>query len=381
MTGRSLASVQAPDSKREGQGWKACWFGVESRCLRSSRGVALLMTIWIMVLLTVMALEFSFEKRVDLSVAANFRDEAQAYYLAVAGINMALAEVLSKEYYFGSPDGSGELYFVSRQVNWDASGQLEVDEASPLREGVRLGRGSFDYEIVDERRKLDIRLSSNDERLRDLIVDSGVDDMTADTIIDSIKDWRDADDLHRANGAEDDYYQAHYEEHGMSEPYLCKNANFDSVRELLLVREMTPEILFGTANVEKYGFRKKESAGVGEDQEFVGVFDLLTTWGGGLYYDTASDDLLSGLTTDARAQQELERRESGDWTNARAQTHRVTSTRFTITSTGRIASSDVTRTIVAVIKKVGSFRRPRVEIMEWHDNYVGSVYAQFGADI
>ena len=206
-------------------------------------------------------------------------------------------------------------------------------------------------------------------------------DLGLRTIIDSMKDWRDADDFHRANGAEDDYYQAHYEEHGMSEPYLCKNANFDSVRELLLVREMTPEILFGSANVEKYGFRKKESAGVGEDQEFTGVFDLLTTWGGGLYYDTASDDLLSGLTTDARAQQELERRESGDWTNARAQTHRVTSTRFTITSTGRIASSDVTRTIVAVIKKVGSFRRPRVEIMEWHDNYVGSVYAQFGADI
>jgi len=381
VTGIAMARVQVAGSHRGGQRWKASWFGVDSGYLGSNRGVALLMTIWIMVLLTVMALEFSFEKRVDLSIATNFRDEAQAYYLAMAGINMALAEVLSKEYYFGSPDGSGELYFVSRQVKWDEAGQLEVEEASPLREGVRLGRGYFDYRIVDERRKLDIRLSSNDERFRDLIVDSGVDDMTADTIIDSMKDWRDADDFHRANGAEDDYYQAHYEEQGMSEPYLCKNANFDSVRELLLVREMTPEILFGTGNVEKYGFRKEESAGVGQDNEFIGFFDLLTTWGGGLYYDTASDDLLSGLTTDARAQQELEQRESGDWTNARAQTHRVTSTRFTITSNGRIASSDVTRTIVAVIKKVGSLRQPRVEIMEWHDNYVGSVYAQFGSDI
>ncbi|HUT02948.1 MAG TPA: hypothetical protein VM163_03565 [bacterium] len=381
MTGCSLARAQVARFQRECQRWKASWFGVKSRCLGSNRGVALLMTIWIMVLLTVMALEFSFEKRVDLLVATNFRDEAQAYYLAMAGINVALAEVLSKEYYFGSPDGSGELYFVSRQVTWDESGELEMDEASPSREGIRLGRGSFDYQIVDERRKLDIRLSSNDERFRDLIVDSGVDDMIADTIVDSMKDWRDADDFHRANGAEDDYYQAHYEEQGMSEPYLCKNANFDSVRELLLVREMTPEILFGTGNVEKYGFRKEESGGVGQDHEFIGVFDLLTTWGGGLYYDTASDDLLSGLTTDARAQQELEQRESGDWTNARAQTHRVTSTRFTISSTGRIASSDVTRTIVAVVKKVGSLRRPRVEIMEWHDNYVGSVYAQFGSDI
>jgi len=361
--------------------WKGSLPGADNGYLRGERGVALLMTIWIMVLLTVMALEFSFEKRVDLSVATNFRDESQAYYLAMAGINMALAELLSKEYYFGSPDGSGELYFVSRQVKWDESGQVEMDEAAPVRKGVRLGRGSFDYQIIDERRKLDIRLSSNDERFRDLLVNSGVDDMTADTIIDSMKDWRDSDDLHRANGAEDDYYQSHYEEQGMSEPYLCKNANFDSVRELLLVRGMTPEILFGTANVQKYGFRKSTDAGGGQDDEFAGVFDLLTTWGGGLYYDTASDDLLSGLTTDARAQRELDHRESGDWTNAHTPTHRVTSTRFMITSTGRIASSDVTRTIVAVVRKVGSLRRPRIEIMEWHDNYVGSVYGQFGSDI
>jgi len=346
--------------------------------LGDRRGVALLMAIWIMVLLTVMALEFSFEKRVDLSVATNFRDEVQAYYLALAGINMALAEILSKEYYLGSQDGSGQLYFVARQVKWDEAGELELEEAAPSRQGTRLGRGSFDYEIVDERRKLDIRLSSNDERLKDLLIDSGVDEMTADTIIDSMKDWRDADDLHRLNGAEDEYYEAHYEEQGMNEPYLCKNANFDSVRELLLVHGVTPEILFGSANVEKYGFRKDDDADGDSDEEYLGVFDLLTVWGGGLYYDTASDDLLSGLTGDSRAQQEMDRRESGDWTNRQAPTHRVTSSRFTVTSTGRIGSTDVTRTIVAVVKKVGSFRRPRVEIMEWHDNYVGSAYMQFG---
>ena len=368
------SKVQSPKSKVEGQ--KLAKSGLGDR-----RGVALLMVIWIMVLLTVMALEFSFEKRIDLSVATNFRDEVQAYYLALAGINMALSEILSKEYYMGSTDGGGKLYFVARQVKWDEAGELELDEASPSRDGARLGRGSFDYEIVDERRKLDIRLSSNDDRFKDLLMESGVDDMTADTIVDSMKDWRDSDDLHRLNGAEDEYYETHYEDQGMNEPYLCKNANFDSVRELLLVRGMTPEVLFGSANVEKYGFRKEDDSDGDEDVEYSGVFDLLTVWGGGLYYDTASDDLLSGLTGDSRAQQEMDRRESGDWTNRQAPTHRVTSSRFTVTATGRIGVSDVQRTIVAVVKKVGSFRRPRVEIMEWRDNHVGSAYMQFGSDL
>ena len=346
---------------------------------KTDRGVALLMTIWIMVLLTVMAMEFSFERRVDASIATNFRDEMQAYYLAMAGINMAFAELLSKEYYFGDLDGSGRLYFVGRQIKYDESGQLQLDEASPTRQDVPLGVGSFTYNIVDERRKLDIRLSSNDERLKELLINSGVDDQTADTIIDSIKDWRDADDAHRLNGAEDDYYQSHYREQGMTEPYLAKNANFDSVRELLLIRGMTPEILFGSANVQRYGFRA--SSEQGEEERYAGIYDLLTVWGGGLYYDTADSDLLAGLTSDARAQQELQRREDADWTNQRIKTHRVTSTRFTITSTGKVAGSGVTRTIVAVVRRVGSFRRPRIRILEWNDNYLGSAYMQFGGGL
>ncbi|MCD6327595.1 general secretion pathway protein GspK [bacterium] len=340
------------------------------------RGIALLMTIWIMILLTVMALEFSFAKRVDLTVAVNFRDEMQAYYYAMAGVNMAMAELLSKQHYFGS---GGGLYFVARQVKWDDAGDVELDEASPNRTDVQLGRGSFTYELVDERRKLDIRLSSNDDRFLDLLVNSGVDEMTADTILDSLKDWRDADDTRRLNGAEDEYYQANYEEHGMPEPYLAKNDQLDSVRELLLINGVTPEILFGSGNIENYGYR--EESGTDDDGDtYSGVYDLLTIWGSSLYYDTASDELLDGLTNDTRAQDELDRREDEDWNYQTASTHPITSSKFTITSTGRVRNTEVARTVVAVVRKVGTVRNPRVEILEWHDNYVGSAYMQFGGE-
>src|SRR5207253_3613271 len=57
-------------------------------------------------------------------------------------------------------------------------------------------------------------------------------------IADAIIDWIDADDEPRANGAESDYYS------GLG--YRCKNGPLDTLEELLLVRGVTPQLLFGS---------------------------------------------------------------------------------------------------------------------------------------
>jgi hypothetical protein len=62
--------------------------------------------------------------------------------------------------------------------------------------------------------------------------------MTQD-IADSIIDWLDSDDTPRTNGAENSYYQA------LSPSYQCKNGPLDSLEELLLVRGVTPQLLYG----------------------------------------------------------------------------------------------------------------------------------------
>jgi len=147
----------------------------------------------------------------------------------------------------------------------------------------------------------------------------------------------------------------------------------------LLVCGMTPEILFGSGNVTDYGFRPDSSSSRGDD-EYAGVYHLLTVHGGGLYYDTASDELLEGLTEDSRAQDELDKRESEDWAYSSAEMHTVTSSKFTITCTGRISNSDVSRTIKTVVRRTGSIRSPRIDILEWHDNYTESAYLQFGGE-
>ncbi|HUY32908.1 MAG TPA: hypothetical protein VMV69_09015 [Pirellulales bacterium] len=75
-------------------------------------------------------------------------------------------------------------------------------------------------------------------------------------IADAILDWLDADDDQRPYGAERSYYV------GQSPAYAPKNGPFASVEELLLVRGVTPQLLFG-ADADRNGFIDAQEAADG----------------------------------------------------------------------------------------------------------------------
>jgi type II secretory pathway component PulK len=60
-----------------------------------------------------------------------------------------------------------------------------------------------------------------------------------ETIADSILDWIDTDDEQRMLGAERDYYST------LDPPYEPRNGPLGSIEELLMVRDVTPALLFG----------------------------------------------------------------------------------------------------------------------------------------
>ena len=93
--------------------------------------------------------------------------------------------------------------------------------------------------LVNEGGKVDINATS-ELILKNLLLNLGVPLEDADIIVDSVMDWKDPDDLHRVHGAESDYYTS------LPTPYKAKNANFDTLEELLLVKGISPEILYGT---------------------------------------------------------------------------------------------------------------------------------------
>ncbi len=61
----------------------------------------------------------------------------------------------------------------------------------------------------------------------------------SEDIADAILDWLDEDDEVREYGAESSYYT------GLAVPYECRNGPMDSLDELLLIRGITPQLLFG----------------------------------------------------------------------------------------------------------------------------------------
>jgi general secretion pathway protein K len=191
--------------------------------VRGDHGVILIALLWILTAIAVIALSFSRESFVEVSAARNARDLSDSYFIARAGISFTVYKLLERRY----------IPRV-RQL------QLEAPP-EPIDLGTisgQFGDGVYDVEIQDESGKLNLNFVS-EEQLRLIVAAAGIDKREGDVIVDSILDWRDTDNLHRINGAEDDYYMS------QPIPYKSKNGRFDTVEELLLVRGVTRDYFYG----------------------------------------------------------------------------------------------------------------------------------------
>jgi general secretion pathway protein K len=193
----------------------------------SQRGIVLLLVLWILSVLMVIAMSFSFITRTDAYSALAFKEGVENKFLAEAGIERGIMELV-----YRSVNGGQAITLEGMEV-------LKTDGRAY---NGKLGNGSYRYRVTDESGKININALTDASGIvmKNLLIHSGVSTENADVIVDSILDWKDADDLHRLNGAESDYYLS------LPNPYRAKDAPFDTLEELLLVRGVTPEILFGS---------------------------------------------------------------------------------------------------------------------------------------
>jgi general secretion pathway protein K len=187
----------------------------------NERGVALIIVLWIFIFLFVVAFEFSTAAREEAGAAHRFHEETEGYYLAVGGFERGLYEVLNQ------PTGSAAQRQPERKDLLDGEWREE-----------KLGAGSFRVRLVDEGGKININRVS-DATLRRVFTHLGLEGARRDMLVDAIMDWRDEDDLHRANGAENDYYAA------LQPPYTARNGPLDTVADLLWIRGMTLDLFYG----------------------------------------------------------------------------------------------------------------------------------------
>ncbi|OGW41296.1 MAG: hypothetical protein A2Y97_06750 [Nitrospirae bacterium RBG_13_39_12] len=189
----------------------------------SEKGIALLLVLWVLTVLMVIVLSFSLMARTETLSALSFKEGLEKKFVAEAGIERGIMEIFYKRLY------NNQTVLLEGTEVWKT-------DSSPY--SIQTGNLQYTVSIIDESGKVDINTIS-DVLLKNLFLNSGAQQEEADTIVDSIMDWRDPDDLHRLHGAESDYYMS------LPNPYKAKDANFDTLEELLLVKGMTPEILYG----------------------------------------------------------------------------------------------------------------------------------------
>jgi general secretion pathway protein K len=200
---------------------------------KHNKGVALLLVIWVLALLSVIVGEFCHAMKTEVNITRNFKEQTQAFYIARAGLLKAVSGLITLE---TTPPKTTDTKLFSDEDNEDSDTvkwRINIDiEDIPFEPGV------FSVNIGNEAGKVNIN-KAGQNLLKMMLNGFDLDDQDKAVIVDSILDWRDENDFHRLNGAENNYYQS------LAEPYECKNDFFDSVEELLLVKGVTEEIFYG----------------------------------------------------------------------------------------------------------------------------------------
>jgi general secretion pathway protein K len=178
---------------------------------RFEQGIALVLVLWVVTLLTVIAGSFIYSARSSALVAGNLVSIAKARALADAGIHRGLSELVKP---------------VTDAERWKADGRINVFSLENVE--IRLV-------MRDETAKIDLN-TANDVLLKGLLRSAGLDEDGANHVLDAILDWRDADELTRPQGAERDRYES------MGLSYIPTNAPFQTLDELQRVIGITPDI-------------------------------------------------------------------------------------------------------------------------------------------
>ncbi len=187
---------------------------------RRTRGSVLIVMMWLVLALCGLVLVFAQSVKSSATAEAYRESDLDAEMTAMSAIEYVKAkldstggdaEELSDESFDAVAAGKGIFWVLN--IPRDGSDEMA-------------------YGPTDEAGLLNINSASREMLLK-------LPGMTEE-LASSIIDWRDEDSEVSSNGAENEYYQL------LSDGYQCKNADFENIEEILLVRGGSEDVLFGT---------------------------------------------------------------------------------------------------------------------------------------
>jgi type II secretory pathway component PulK len=209
--------------------------GILKHCV-NEKGYVLIVVLLVCSLLIVVSGDFLVNTQANIAYLNRFKDEPQAKELAEVGVRVAT--------YVLELDATGKTGSIlpgkTQNKSVDSYDDLWATQFPP----VPVDDGSFTFTIRDEQAKINASIVANEFIDKTAYFNMMLRffqnmDLPQD-IPYSILDWVDPDNNKSGYGAETaDYYST------LPRPYRAKNGPLDSIAELLMIKNITPEIYLG----------------------------------------------------------------------------------------------------------------------------------------
>jgi len=178
----------------------------------TNNGLALVAVLWMVVVMTAIVAVMSQTSRLNMKMATAATDELRCKWACRAGTENAIA-LLAED--LRTSDSLDDL--------WSDNDEDFND--------VPLERCVYSVRVQDEAGKLNVNTATKDQFMALPYMEEDV--------ADAILDWRDTNDDLQAEGAEAGYYE------NVDFPYTIRNGPIRTIRELLRIKGVTAELLYG----------------------------------------------------------------------------------------------------------------------------------------
>jgi len=176
------------------------------------KGLVLVLVLWVLVVMTAIVAVVSQTSRLNMKVTTSAMDELRCKWACRAGTEMAIG-LLSED--LRASDCLLDLW----------------SDNDDDYNNVQLERCAYTVRVTDDAGKLNINTATKEQLM-------ALPYMQED-IADAILDWRDQDKDPRPEGVETGYYET------LPYPYSARDGPFVTIRELLQVKGVTEELLYG----------------------------------------------------------------------------------------------------------------------------------------
>lgn len=197
---------------------------------KEEKGAILIITLWILAILTILAVGVAGRMGLELKLTGLYRDNMKVLYLAKAGVERAISVIEAEDH---AIDSLNERWSNnSSEEESPLFKEIKVADVGTFTVSYPFNENQTFYGMQDEERRININ-NAPKEVIRRLIEHLYPDIGDASALAQSIEDWRDTDTTREGGLPEDDY---------SSEGYPRKDNYFDAAEEILLVKDMTPAI-------------------------------------------------------------------------------------------------------------------------------------------